>query len=63
VADLLDPECNFCGKPKSRVRRFIRAENADVAICDECVGLCLTLIGLEDRKLFDQMVEEARPSN
>lgn len=41
--------CNFCGKEKDAVGKLIVGEN--VAICNECVSLCQTL--LEDRPETD----------
>lgn len=63
MTDLRQPECNYCGKPKSRVRQFIRSENANAAICDECVGICLAMIAKENLKLFEYMVEQARSTD
>ena len=63
MTGLHQPECNYCGKPKSRVRQFMRSENTNVAICDECVGICLTMIAKEDHKLFEQILEQARSSD
>ena len=63
MTDLRGSECNFCGKPKSRVRQFIRSEYTSIAISGECVGICLSMIGKEDHKLFEQMVEQARSSD
>jgi ATP-dependent protease Clp ATPase subunit len=63
MTDLRDPECSLCGKPSSQVKKLIRDAKTGFAICDECVGLCLQIIGTEDRVLFDQIVSEAKPSN
>jgi len=33
--------CSFCGKDRSAVERLVAGPaGADVAICNECVGLC-----------------------
>ncbi len=37
--------CSFCGKPQSQVRRLIAGN--DAYICDECVRLCLNILGDE----------------
>lgn len=42
-----EQSCSFCGKPKGTVARLIVSEN--VAICNECVDLCDTLL-LEDKQ-------------
>lgn len=42
-----EKSCSFCGKPKGTVARLIVSET--VAICNECVSLCDTLL-LEDQK-------------
>lgn len=41
-----EKSCSFCGKPKGTVARLIVSEH--VAICNECVDLCDTLL-LEDQ--------------
>ena len=35
-------KCSFCGKPQSRVRKLIAGPN--VYICDECIGVCTTIL-------------------
>ncbi len=37
--------CSFCGKPQSQVQRLIAGN--DAYICDECVRLCLSILGEE----------------
>ncbi len=37
--------CSFCGKPQSQVQRLIAGN--DAYICDECVRLCLSILGDE----------------
>ena len=44
--------CSFCGKPQGQARRLIAGN--DAYICDECVRLCLDIIG-ED---FQEETEE-----
>lgn len=39
--------CSFCGKTKDKVEKII--EGPSVAICDECVELCSTIIAEERR--------------
>lgn len=57
--------CGFCGKSQAQVKKLITGTgpSAGARICDECVALCLTIIAIEDRRLFDQIVEEAKPSD
>ena len=35
--------CSFCGKPESQVHRMIQGPG--VRICDECVELCMSILG------------------
>ena len=35
--------CSFCGKHESQVHRMIQGPG--VRICDECVQLCVSLLG------------------
>jgi ATP-dependent protease Clp ATPase subunit len=63
MADLRDPECSFCGKPQSQIKKLLCRAGTDIAICNECVCLCMIAIGHEDRELFDEIVSEAKPSN
>ena len=53
--------CSFCGKPQSQVQRLIAGN--DAYICNECVGLCLNILGDDfDRDYPDftlEGVEEA----
>jgi ATP-dependent Clp protease ATP-binding subunit ClpX len=47
-ADLTKPlYCSFCGKSQQEVRKLIAGPT--VFICSECVGLCMDIIG-EDNK-------------
>lgn len=39
--------CSFCGKSQDMVRKLIAGPN-NVYICDECTGLCLSIIEEED---------------
>ena len=45
--------CSFCGKHKDNVARLIVGH--DVAICNECVDLCQTL--LNDKKIKSKNAE------
>ena len=38
--------CSFCGKPQNQVGRLVAGPG--VCICDECIGLCVSII--EDEK-------------
>jgi ClpX C4-type zinc finger len=39
--------CSFCGKSQHEVRKLIAGST--VFICDECVELCMDIIGEENR--------------
>lgn len=43
MADLDDMHCSFCAKPRQECSRLI-AGPASVFICDECVGLCASIL-------------------
>lgn len=43
-------ECNFCGKDKEDVEKLI-VGGSDIAICNECVDLCVDI--LKDDKIKD----------
>ncbi len=45
--------CNFCQKSKSQARKLIAGPK--VHICDECVGLCVEIIG--DKKTDSKILE------
>jgi transcription elongation factor Elf1 len=36
--------CSFCGKPQSAVETLIAGPTPAVAICNECVALCVEII-------------------
>lgn len=36
--------CSFCGRPETQVRQLVRGPR-DVFICDECIHLCMQVIG------------------
>jgi len=36
--------CSFCGKPRSQVASLVAGPTPDVAICNECVGLCADIV-------------------
>jgi ribosomal protein S14 len=38
-----DLRCSFCGKPQAAVRKLICGPTAAVAICNECVELCVEI--------------------
>ena len=42
--------CSFCGKSQHEVRKLIAGPT--VFICDECVELCLDIIGEENKSLL-----------
>jgi ATP-dependent Clp protease ATP-binding subunit ClpX len=39
--------CSFCGKSQHKVRKLIAGPT--VFICDECVELCMDIIGEENK--------------
>lgn len=41
--------CSFCGKPNEEVQRMIAGPKG-VFICNECIGLCNTIIAKEEAK-------------
>ena len=42
------PHCSFCGKPQELVKRLISGPDGYAFICNECVDLCVGLIGQEE---------------
>lgn len=51
--------CSFCGKPVDEVRSLIVADW--VAICDECVWICVRILVAEYEKHLTTGREEDRP--
>ncbi len=43
--------CAFCGRPADGNRRMVKAPNADVYICENCVSTCKTILNEERRSL------------
>lgn len=41
-------QCTFCGKTERQVRKLVAGPG--VAICDECIALCVEMIGDEERR-------------
>ena len=48
--------CSFCGKPQSQDRRLIAGN--DAYICDECVHLCMSILGDEFEEEFTEFTRE-----
>jgi hypothetical protein len=46
-AKVVGPICSFCGKYDHEVKKLIMGP--DVGICNECVGLCVDIIGEENQ--------------
>ena len=44
--------CSFCGKSQHEVRKLIAGPT--VFICDECVELCLDIIGEDNKSLLSK---------
>ena len=53
--------CSFCGKPQSQVNRLIAGNG--VYICDECVGVCLSIIEDEEDDSAVESVTDFLPEN
>lgn len=55
-----DPnKCSFCNKARREVAFLIAAEVYDeVAICDECIGLCMAIVLGQARELSAQRLAE-----
>ena len=52
-SDLKNPlYCSFCGKSQHEVRKLIAGPT--VFICDECVELCLDIIGEDNKSLLSK---------
>src|SRR5687768_13678453 len=39
-------QCSFCGKQAEHLKKLIAGPG--IAICDECVGLCVDILAAED---------------
>ncbi len=52
--------CSFCAKTQEEVSKLIAG--ADAFICDQCIGLCMTVMAQVSRQWFDKEVESARAS-
>ena len=50
--------CSFCSKSQDEIRKLIAGPS--VFICNECVGLCLSILYFADEAEFDKTVAEAR---
>ncbi len=48
--------CSFCGKPQSQVQRLIAGN--DAYICDECVRLCVSILGEEFEEDYPDFTRE-----
>ena len=55
VTSKKQPDCSFCGKSESEVERLIAGPG--VFICNECIELCGTLLGIKQ----EQMALETHP--
>ena len=57
-------KCSFCGKPQNRVRKLIAGPG--VYICDECIGVCTSILEDELDFMPEQhcgQMAEARPEH
>ena len=50
--------CSFCGKAQDEVERIIAGRNA--FICDECIKLCVDIIGAEDEAASSRLLDDLR---
>jgi ATP-dependent protease Clp ATPase subunit len=50
--------CSFCDKDNSQVKNLFTTHKR-VAICNECVEMCLAVIRSHDQALFDEIVAYA----
>ena len=53
------PRCSFCNKSQEHLKKLIAGPK--VFICDECVGVCLTIVD-PDRNRSSMTAEETSPS-
>ena len=52
--------CNFCGKSKESVRKFISGPS--VYICNECISLCNEILAEEEeRETAENLVPTLKP--
>ncbi len=51
--------CSFCGKSQNEVRKLIAGPT--VYICDECVELCLDIIGEENKSSLTKSGDDIPP--
>ena len=58
MEDRRTPRCSFCGKSQDEVERLIAGRNA--YICNECVELCLNVMGDEFAPRSKQLKQKAR---
>ena len=62
--DKREIRCSFCGKPQSAVHKLIAGPN--VYICDECIGICQSILdeefGFADDEFAPAAAEENTPS-
>lgn len=43
-------KCSFCGKSGQEIKRLIASPEGDAFICDECIEVCGSLLGEEERE-------------
>ena len=58
MEDRRTPRCSFCGKSQDEVERLIAGRNA--YICNECVELCINVMGEEFAPRSKQLKQKAR---
>jgi hypothetical protein len=63
----LPTKCGFCGKQKNEAKKLMiglavnwEGEQFQNCICDECLGIQMTVLADLDRDLFEGLVETAR---
>ncbi len=54
--------CDYCGKNNTQVKKMIANDNSDSFICDECVTMCMSIIGGEKGKeMLDSEIKMKTP--
>jgi ATP-dependent Clp protease ATP-binding subunit ClpX len=57
-----EKHCSFCGKSASRVRQLIEGLEPDAYICDDCVGVCNSILKIESRASYKYRTKGAKPT-
>jgi ATP-dependent Clp protease ATP-binding subunit ClpX len=57
-----EKHCSFCGKSASRVRQLIEGLEPDAYICDDCVGVCNSILKIESRASYKYKTKGGKPA-